>query len=153
MTRFVHINIISDDWKKLAAFYIDVFGCWPLQPERDLQGAWLDQATSIRGAHLKGIHLALPGYNGHAPTLEIFEYGRNEEQEHPLPNRKGYGHIAFEVDDVELILKKILEHGGSQVGPVVEAAIAQAGRIRFVYARDIDGNIIEIQHWKKDRHA
>ena len=45
--NFVHVNIISRDWKKLAEFYINVFDCKPLWPERDLNGKWLDDATGI----------------------------------------------------------------------------------------------------------
>ena len=35
---------------------------------------WLDSATGINGAHLRGMHLRLPGYGEHGPTLEIFQY-------------------------------------------------------------------------------
>jgi len=36
--RYVHTNLIAWDWKRLAAFYQDVFGCVPVPPERDLSG-------------------------------------------------------------------------------------------------------------------
>ena len=77
MIQFSHTNIITDDWKKLASFYIEVFECKPVLPERDLKGNWLDKATGIQHAHLTGIHLALPGCNNNLPTLEIFQYGAN----------------------------------------------------------------------------
>jgi predicted enzyme related to lactoylglutathione lyase len=47
MIKFVHTNIIARDWKKLAQFYIDVFECEPLKPERDLDGEWIDKMTGI----------------------------------------------------------------------------------------------------------
>ncbi len=74
MIKFAHINIITDDWRKLASFYINVFDCKPIYPERDLKGNWLDKATGIQNARLKGIHLTLPGYDNNLPTLEIFQY-------------------------------------------------------------------------------
>lgn len=149
MIKFAHTNIITDDWKKLASFYIDVFGCIPLYPERDLKGEWLDKATAISNAHLTGIHLVLPGYEQNLPTLEIFQYEINEEQTRAVANRKGFGHIAFKVDNVQEALDRLLQHGGTQVGETVETEIKNAGVIIFVYARDVDGNIIELQHWKK----
>ncbi len=149
MIKFAHVNIITDDWKKIANFYIDVFDCKPLYPERDLSGDWLDKATAISGAHFTGIHLALPGYNDNLPTLEIFQYDKNEENLTAVTNRKGFGHIAFKVDNVSEILEKLLLHGGSQVGDLVQTEVKDAGFLTFVYARDIDGNIIEIQHWEK----
>ena len=55
-------------------FYVEVFGCEPVPPQRDQQGAWLDTATSLSGAHLQGMHLRLPGGELDGPTLEIYSY-------------------------------------------------------------------------------
>lgn len=148
MIKFAHTNIISDDWKRLADFYIKVFGCRPLLPERDLSGNWLVKATTIKNAHLRGIHLTLPAYKNNIPTLEIFQYGTNLESPQPEANRKGFGHIAFKVDNVNDMLTLLLANGGTQLGEIVETEIPNAGKITFVYAKDIDGNIIELQNWK-----
>ena len=131
MIKFVHTNIITDDWKKLSEFYIQVFDCKPLLPERDLNGDWLAKATNIKNAHLKGIHLLLPGYEN-PPTLEIFEYDKNEPNLKPLANRKGFGHIAFRVSNVNDVLNKVLNHGGSKLGEVVETNIPNVGKLTFV---------------------
>jgi len=148
MIKYVHTNIITDDWKRLADFYITVFDCKPLYPQRDLQGEWLDRATAIKGSHLKGIHLQLPGYADSSPTLEIFQYSENENGPSIRPNRKGFGHIAFKVDDVNQALERVLQHGGSRVGEMVETEVPDVGRLTFVYAKDIDGNIVELQSWQ-----
>lgn len=147
MIKYAHTNIITDDWKRLAEFYITVFDCKPLYPERDLRGEWLDRATAIKDANLRGIHLKLPGYDESLPTLEIFQYNHNEDGLKPMANRKGYGHIAFRVDDVSKILNRVLENGGSRMGELVETEVSELGTLSFVYARDIDGNIIELQNW------
>jgi len=147
MIKYAHTNIITDDWRRLADFYITVFDCKPLYPERDLRGEWLDRATAIKDANLRGIHLKLPGYDESLPTLEIFQYNHNEIGLKPMANRKGYGHIAFRVDDVATILNRVLENGGSRVGELVETEVSELGTLSFVYARDIDGNIIELQNW------
>lgn len=148
MIKYAHTNIITDDWKRLAEFYITVFDCKPLYPERDLRGEWLDRATAIKDANLRGIHLKLPGYDESLPTLEIFQYNHNENGLIPMANRKGYGHIAFRVDDVPTVLNRVLENGGSRMGELVETEVSELGTLSFVYARDIDGNIIELQNWR-----
>lgn len=148
MIKYAHTNIITDDWKRLAEFYITVFECKPLYPERNLQGEWLERATSIKDAHLRGIHLSLPGFEESSPTLEIFQYENNENGVRPQANRKGFGHIAFRVDDVPAMLNRILQHGGSRVGELVETEVANVGILNFVFAKDIDGNIIELQQWR-----
>jgi predicted enzyme related to lactoylglutathione lyase len=60
--NYVHTNLIARDCKRLVRFYCQVFGCEPKGPERDMSGAWLDSLTSLRNAHLTGVHLRLPRY-------------------------------------------------------------------------------------------
>jgi len=72
--RFAHTNIAAKDWKRLSDFYIKVLNCRPKPPERNLSGDWLDKATGLKKAKLKGIHLLLPGHGDNGPTLEIFTY-------------------------------------------------------------------------------
>ena len=147
-TKFSHVNIISRDWKKLADFYIRVFDCKPKPPERNLSGEWVDELTDLSRARIKGIHLLLPGYDADGPTLEIFEYNENKKNSSKQINLEGFGHIAFAVEDVEKKLNLLLEYGGSAVGKLIDTEIDGVGNISVVYAKDPEGNIIEIQRWK-----
>lgn len=150
--KYVHTNIITDDWKRLAEFYIQAFSCKMTLPHRNLSGDWLSKATGVKNAHIKGAHLRLPGWGKQGPTLEIFQYHNNEAQPHPLSNRKGLGHLAFEVEDVEAALEQALAFGGERYGEVVVHQTEQMGTLTFVYLRDPDGNIIELQNWGKPIH-
>jgi glyoxylase I family protein len=143
--KFVHVNLIARDWRKLAAFYQDVLGCTPVPPERDLKGEWLDRGTGVRGAHLQGVHLRLPGHGEHGPTLEIFGYDVVMGGPPPPANRVGFTHIAFAVDDVAQACEAVLAAGGSAVGTVESVVVPGAGRITWTYMRDPEGNIIELQ--------
>lgn len=145
--KYVHTNIISKDWKALANFYIEVFECRPALPETKLSGEWLEKGTGVKNAELKGQHLLLPGHGDKGPTLEIFEYTEMLEKPEPAANRKGFGHIAFHVDDVEASLALLIEHGGKKTGEVVNQEY-KTGFLIFVYAEDPEGNIVEIQNWK-----
>ena len=145
--RYVHTNVVARDWRVLAQFYMDVFGCVPVPPERDLRGNWLDKATGIKGAGIRGVHLRLPWNDAKGPTIEIFEYTRPAESESKEINAPGFAHIAFAVDDVARTLREVLAHGGSQLGELTSTVIAGAGAITFVYVRDPEGNIIELQRW------
>jgi len=142
--KYVHTNLVAHDWRKLADFYIKVFDCKPVQPERDLKGGWLDDATSLEDAHITGMHLSLPGYVD-GPTLELFQYDEETEAKTPYPNSPGYGHLAFSVTDVEETAEKIVEMGGSWVGELTRVEIKGVGILVFAYMRDPEGNIIEIQ--------
>jgi predicted enzyme related to lactoylglutathione lyase len=148
--KYVHTNIIARDWKTLAQFYIDVFECIPVYPERELYGEWIDKLTMIPEVRVKGIHLQLPGYEN-GPTLEIFEYNKGPMSfEKPLINDLGFGHIAFHVTNVEEIVEKIIEKGGSKYGEMIEKEIQGVGILKAIYALDPEENIIEIQNWIKE---
>jgi catechol 2,3-dioxygenase-like lactoylglutathione lyase family enzyme len=148
--RFVHTNLVAKDWRRLARFYEQVFGCTPVPPERDLSGQWLDDAVGIPGAHIHGIHLRLPGYGDAGPTLEVFQYDPAEEGLPPMANRPGFGHVAFAVDDVEATRQALLAAGGGELGKVVSVEVTGAGAITFAYLTDPEGNIIEVQRWEKN---
>lgn len=147
--RFAHTNIAARDWKKLAGFYINVFGCSVKPPERNLSGQWLDMATGLKDARLQGVHLLLPGHGGDGPTLEIFTYEDTVEGESIMANHTGFTHIAFEVDDVDQTLSVALANGAIPLGVIIERPIENVGLLKFVYFRDPEGNIIEIQSWRK----
>lgn len=145
--RYAHTNLVAHDWKRLAGFYERVFGCVPVPPERDQQGEWLDRATGVRDAHLRGVHLRLPGWGDAGPTLEIFTYDAIVPQSRPTANRAGYGHLAFAVDDVDAALASVLAEGGASLGEIVTREVRGVGTLKLTYARDPEGNILELQHW------
>ncbi|HSB73153.1 MAG TPA: VOC family protein [Candidatus Methylomirabilis sp.] len=145
--KFVHTNLVAQDWRRLAAFYEAVFGCTPIPPERDLVGQWLDAVTGVAQARILGVHLRLPGYGTGGPTLEIFQYDREMERPATAVNRPGFGHIAFAVENVEAARDAVLAAGGRAVGALVSARIPSAGTITVVYVTDPEGNVIELQRW------
>jgi len=146
--KYKHTNIIAGDWRILAVFYQDVFGCVPIPPERDLSGSWLDKGTGVENAHLSGVHLRLPGCGENGPTLEILQYSRNEPRPESVANREGITHLAFEVEDVGQFTKAVLNHGGSRIGEITSAEVEGIGRLTFIYMADPEGNIIELQSWE-----
>ena len=146
-SRFAHVNLIAKDWRRLARFYQQVFGCVPVPPERNLDGDLLERATGVQGAAIRGSHLRLPGYGADGPTLEIFEYSHSLEADPRAVNRQGFAHLAFAVEDVKATLDTVLEAGGQSVGEVVTLEISDAHFVRFAYAADPEGNILELQRW------
>ncbi|MEM6379681.1 MAG: VOC family protein [Bacteroidota bacterium] len=145
--RYAHTNIIAKDWKKLVDFYCAVFDCKLVPPIRNQSGDWLSQGTGVSNAQLEGAHLRLPGHGESGPTLEVYQYAEIKSQEPVAANQRGFGHLAFEVDDVSLILEKVLEYGGSLNGQLTRRQVEGVGFITFVYARDPEGNLLELQNW------
>jgi catechol 2,3-dioxygenase-like lactoylglutathione lyase family enzyme len=147
--KFAHTNIVSINWKKLVDFYVKTFDCEIIPPIRNQSGEWLERGTGLENARLEGAHLLLPGHGENGPTLEIYQYAVVENQESIPPNKRGFGHIAFEVDNVELTLANLKSNGGTANGEIIKREIHGVGEITFVYARDPEGNLIELQSWVK----
>jgi predicted enzyme related to lactoylglutathione lyase len=150
-TKYTHTNLIAKDWRRLAAFYREVFGCMPLPPERDHSGEWLEKGTGIKGAHIQGVHLRLPGHGNNGPTLEVFSYDSMPEHPPVRPNTPGFSHLAFAVDDVPATVETVIKKGGSTIGELTTRDVPGIGRLVFQYVADPEGNILEIQNWKKPR--
>jgi len=148
--RFGHTNLIARDWRRLARFYTELFGCTPVPPERNYSGSNLERGTGIAGAALTGAHLRLPGYGEHGPTLEIFTYAVNRERPVPAPNVLGFGHIAFQVSSVPTAREQVMAAGGAIVGEVVTSTTDAGTRVMWCYVTDPEGNIVELQSWLSD---
>lgn len=153
MFRYVHTNIIAKDANKLISFYKAVFHCKSINETRDLRGEWVDRLTGLHQAHITGEHLLLPGYGEDHPTLEIFSYDTLKEAIPAETNRPGLAHLAFEVDDVEETLMKVISKGGSRVGELITAEYPNDLEAVFVYAKDPEGNIVELQSWRQRKEA
>lgn len=147
MIRYVHTNIIAKDSKKLIDFYKKVLNCRSIGETRNLKGEWVDRLTGIKDAHIVGEHLCLPGYDEDHPTLEIFSYDDMRDKGQAQVNQFGFAHIAFEVEDVEKTLENLKAAGGGQIGETVFVEYKDGRKAVFVYAADIEGNIIELQSW------
>ncbi len=147
--KYVHTNLIARDWHSLADFYIKIFGCKPVPPERDFSGKTLEAGTGIPGTSLQGVHLRLPGYGTDGPTLEIFQYSTLKEKQETAVNRPGFGHIAFQVENVETAREIVINAGGGSVGEVVTLEVKGGAKVKWVYVTDIEGNVIELQSWTK----
>ena len=145
--RFGHVNVIANDWRRLADFYEHVFGMEVVPPLRDYGGPDLEAGTAIPGAALRGAHLRLPGLGSDGPTLEIYQYETGLASLPAAANRPGYQHIAFVVPDVPAAREAILVAGGGKVGSVVVATTADRRRVTWTYVTDPEGNIIELQSW------
>jgi len=145
--RYGHTNLVARDWQRLAAFYVELFGCVVVPPERDYRGRDLEVGTGVRDAALRGVHLRLPGHGDDGPTLEIYTYEHGPQPLPPAANRPGWGHIAFVVDDVAAGRQAVLAAGGSAVGDVVTLETADGRSVTWCYVTDPEGNIVELQAW------
>lgn len=146
--RYAHTNVVAHDWRALADFYIDVFDCVQVGPERDHKGDYAEKLTKIPGAGITGAHLRLPGHGENGPTLEVFQYNENVDRVLTKINQPGFAHMAFQVEEVEAKRDEIIARGGADYGEIQTIEIPGAGTLTLNYMTDPEGNIVELQHWR-----
>ncbi|MBA2720377.1 MAG: VOC family protein [Chloroflexi bacterium] len=144
---FGHVNVIARDWRALARFYTEVFGCEFVPPERDISGPVLERGTGLPGAALTGAHLRLPGLGANGPTLEIYQFASMPDEPASAPNQPGFRHIAFGVPSVAAARDAVLAAGGAVVGEIVTTQTKDRRFVTWTYLTDPEGNILELQAW------
>jgi catechol 2,3-dioxygenase-like lactoylglutathione lyase family enzyme len=134
---FSHTGITVSNFNRAVKFYWDVFGCplvgvadTPPDRVRNFFGVKADAPSCKIG------WIRAPG----GATLEIFEF---QPQQPPAPgpwNRVGLTHISFNVRNTERWYDYLMSKG---VECVSKPERSPRGHT-FFFARDFDGNLIEL---------
>ena len=145
--RYTHTNLIAQTGTRWPIFTSACLAAFPCRPNAISAAPSWKREPGVPGAHLRGMHLRLPGFGGTGPTLEVFNYNTLEDRPATAVNRPGFGHIAFAVDDVPAAREAVLAAGGRAVGEVVTTSIATGAKLTWCYVADPEGNVIELQAW------
>jgi catechol 2,3-dioxygenase-like lactoylglutathione lyase family enzyme len=132
-----HTGFVVHDRDTSVAFYRDVVGLNVIS-EYERIGPGIDQVIGYEKAHLKSAILDLGG--GH--ILEIIQYLRPPSDGRPTNERSTIGstHLAFLVDDIQAVYKKLSEGGATVLNPPAELAPGRTA----CYLQDPDGNWLEL---------
>ncbi|MDH3856841.1 MAG: VOC family protein [Gammaproteobacteria bacterium] len=142
--KFTHVSIVARDTNKLADFYKEVFRCEDLFPRDHMSGEALSRGNGVPNAEIFGAWLSLPGVDG--PFLEIFQYKNFEDCQPLAVNRRGIGHISFDVEDLKVTYDAVIAAGGSAESEITR--FESDSPFDYVYMRDPEGNILDLkQHY------
>lgn len=141
ITRAHHTGFQVADLERSVAFYRDILGF-------EIVFAWNPQADYIRelvGYPDADIHAAILRLPGSDVFLELLEY-RNVERA-PIDTRTanpGTAHIAFFVDDLDVLYADLTARGVRSVSAPVTPTIGPNEGGRAVYMIDPDGIRVEL---------
>lgn len=113
--KFIHVNMISNDWTKLSSFYKNVFGATDFGKLKDHSGAYKEKVIGIKNVHVIGHHILLPNYYLSYPTFEVFTYlikGRSEACD---DDSLGINAIGLETTDLDKDIELIEKSGGNLI--------------------------------------
>ncbi len=134
-----HTGITVANLERSLTFWRDVLG-FELSHRAHHTGALASEVTGVPGAELSLAVLRAPGHK-----IELLEYHAPADRK-KVPWRPcdvGSVHVAFTVDNLDVILERIAASGWKAAGtPHTLESGPNAGR-RVAYVRDPDGTTIE----------
>ena len=145
-----HINIVVRDLERSARFYVELLG---LEETRraHLEGAWIEQIVGLKEVQAEVVYVQP---RGGGPRIELIHYHAPAGVALPecaQPNTIGLRHVAFRVEKMDEIYRRLLEAGVEFVGPPVKVpgGVVQhdAGDKRLCYFHDPDGVILELAEY------
>ena len=140
--KLLHVSLTARDADALSAFYRGALGFVDRRPPSRLSGEIVSRGNGLPNSNIYAIWLNLP--DDHGPFLEIMEYDEAVDRHVPAVNELGYGHLAFEVQNLDETIEKVLRFGGALQGQVTNFGTKEKPHL-IVYMRDPEGNIFELE--------
>ncbi|WP_261324945.1 VOC family protein [Rhizobium leguminosarum] len=140
--RLAHINLVARDAEALAAFYVKVMKCDVLREPKTLSGGKVSRGNGLSNCEIRTIWLKFPELE--RPFLEIHEHTVTHHRARPRVNEPGFGHSAFQMEDISDTLSNIIQAGGAQIGQITDFGTPEMPYL-IAYARDPEGNVLELE--------
>jgi lactoylglutathione lyase len=131
--RLDHAGLSVADLPAAAAWFCDVFG---LVPELSLRVDAIELSIEMLIHPAHGYRIELLHRPGSAP-------GRKPGNPAEAALRQGYGHLAFDVADVDSAYDRALARGAR---PVMPPCPSPEPGVAMAFVADPEGNLIELLH-------
>jgi glyoxylase I family protein len=143
--KFRHVAIVARDLNKLVDFYTQTLG-FAVKRRYEAANANFQKGIGVPGAQATVVHLTIPNST---VELELFEFGApamDASGRSPLPaNQPGIRHMALIVDDLRQACLELKAKGIVFLSePITHKEPKEVAGFQFVYFRDPEGNIVEL---------
>lgn len=141
--RINHVNINCRDMDRQLPFYRDVVGCTVVSSAGTPESGAVFETIGYpgrRGARTE--ILAVPG-NERGPYIELIQWAEVGEDRTAAPRDIGIARIGFLTRDVDREHAELVAKGADVLGPPHESDVGPV-RVRAVFFRDPEGNLLEI---------
>jgi len=138
-----HVGLSTPDLDRLVAFYRDALGFEVVMTSEWRDREIIDRMVGLSGSAARQVMLKA----GNA-FLELFEYESptpRAARDDRNPADHGYTHFCVDVVDIDAEYERLSASGMTFHAPPPTTDELGHARLRAIYARDPDGNIVELQ--------
>lgn len=145
-----HVNIVVSDLDRSVRFYCDVLG-FRKTADVYMEGEWIEAIVGLAGVKGKVAFVEPPGGGVRIELLEYVTPAGVALPENSRANTRGIRHLAFRVENIDAMAKRLRAAGVSLFSePVrVPAGVVKfaAGDKTLVYFLDPDGVVLELAEY------
>lgn len=138
--KFGHINIVVRDLDAASAFFVANFG-FTAGPAITLEGPWVDALNALRDCRAVHIPLSLEGSTVQIELLKFLHPVAAHDGHLGAPNKLGYRHIDFDVDDIDGRTSRLQSQGWKFLSPVQTVT---SMNLKTVYFLGPEGVLIQM---------
>jgi catechol 2,3-dioxygenase-like lactoylglutathione lyase family enzyme len=136
--RIDHVGVIVNDLTAAKEFFLD-FGLEVLG-EAEVEGEWIERAIGLNDFRKTVVQL---GMSDGETTLELVKFHALSDEmgiQQYFSNTLGICHIAFAVEDIEVIVAKLKKRGAELFGEIQN----YENVYKLCYVRGPEGIILEL---------
>jgi glyoxylase I family protein len=145
-----HINIVVSNLEKSVRFYTEILG-FRIIRDAHLKGEWIERIVGLKRVEAKVVYVVA---NGGEPRIELLQYVSPKGElikDNSHPNTLGLRHVAFQVDDIHTLYKKLILNNVTVFGEPVKVPSDvikhDAGQKTLLYFLDPDGVVLELAEY------
>lgn len=134
-----HTNIVVSDMSRTKRFYTEVLGL-EISLEVSIDDSEFSRGAGLADTRVAATFFSVPGAN---TLIETFQYLNPSSRPMPSDSRAndmGFGHICFEVDDIQQAWRSLRDKGVEFASPPV----TMANGVRWCYFYGPDGERLEL---------
>jgi catechol 2,3-dioxygenase-like lactoylglutathione lyase family enzyme len=136
--RFDHVGLVVDDLELVTEFFVGL-GFERTAPMR-IEDKWVDRVVGLDDVQLEMVSVNAPDGSGRIELTKFHQPVDPATAQSPLPNRLGFRHIAYVVDDIDRVVERLRGKGLDTVGDIVN----YEGIFRLCYVGGPEGLIVEL---------
>ena len=136
--RMEHVGIVVCDLAAAVEFFVEL-GLVP-QGEGPVEGRWVDRIVGLEGVRADIAIMQTPDGNGRLELTKFHSPPSQGDNRSAPANTPGIRHVAFAVEDIEVVVAGLRARGAELVGELER----YENSYRLCYVRGPEGIIIEL---------